>query len=346
MRRFRPRKMPPEGICGKPYTDQVRLKRNFRLGCQMERAIGFRSFVNWLHPEFFLSDATKLALLWFDELVIEGPEPDFWRGVVNSHVAEGRLSKAAGDELLRVTKPIQAYIPDYDAKRQFERPDSSSVFELLLDETIHNLLDQEYLREYGELFYDTFQHVGDIRPFITFNAFRYWRLLAERLNCSFVPGPFESEVLESLPALGESKKQHFVFEQIMRCRLPRLSSLSFDDICDLRKHRYLSALRRKVSEVSEMARSGDREDAKTLFQELEHSAMRKVLEVIRPNTRTTLIKAVLTNIPLPIPVNPLGVSQGILDVHKDYKLERHHGWLYFLLDAETRTADRKDDVRD
>lgn len=51
-----------------------------------------------------------------------------------------------------------------------------------------------------------------------------------------------------------------------------------------------------------------------------------------------MLKAVLGNVPLPFPVNPVSVLASAQEVAQQRAIAATHGWVYFILDAEERLA--------
>jgi len=299
--------------------------------------MGFRSFVNWLDPKLLFSETGKLAFLWFDELIVESPWIDFRERIINNAIKEKHISQDVGFELLKVVSPIQKYFPEYDSSCQFYRPKSISemnIYDVILDQAIYDLLEQEYEEKYGESHWDSVQAVGDLRPFLTFNALRYWRKLSEKVNCCFIPLPFEHEVLRYISHTDEILSQFCTFEEVMKFRVPSISQMSLERIWELRQHEFFISFRQKVSEINSMMKAGDQRSAQEILTELENKDSKEMLRLFRPNVRTTMIKAIITNLPIPY-VNPFSFYQAIKDVVREQSVSTKYGWLYFLFDAES-----------
>ena len=87
-----------------------------------------------------------------------------------------------------------------------------------------------------------------------------------------------------------------------------------------------------------MLDAGIATDAARLLSDAVNFSLREVARAVRPNLPTTVLKAVLGNLPLPIPLNPISLLASAHDVAQAREINASHGWVYFVLDAEERLA--------
>ncbi len=48
----------------------------------------------------------------------------------------------------------------------------------------------------------------------------------------------------------------------------------------------------------------------------------------------TIVKGVLANLPMPLPVNPIGIVESAAEAKEQYDLRKQFGWLFFVLEAK------------
>jgi hypothetical protein len=71
-----------------------------------------------------------------------------------------------------------------------------------------------------------------------------------------------------------------------------------------------------------------------LLDELKRKDMAEMVHYFRPSKAATVVKGILSNLPLPIPFNPFSAGQAVADVLRDQRVGDRFGWLYFLMDLE------------
>jgi hypothetical protein len=101
---------------------------------------------------------------------------------------------------------------------------------------------------------------------------------------------------------------------------------------ELRHHDCLTAFRSKLGELQSRVRASDEKSATELVEELERNDLVEIAKLARPSPTTAIWKAIGSNVPLPIPVNPLSIGLGLADILDAYNRRSRFGWLYFLLD--------------
>ena len=120
--------------------------------------------------------------------------------------------------------------------------------------------------------------------------------------------------------------------------MPDYGAVSWDRLIDLRHHRYIEAFREKVNEMHNMAKVNDQKSVLEIAQEIKNQDLVEIARITRPNSRTNIVKMFVSNVPLPVPVNPLSLLFGIQEVTSGKKMVDRFGWLYFLLDIQDSTG--------
>src|SRR5262249_4326742 len=111
---------------------------------------------------------------------------------------------------------------------------------------------------------------------------------------------------------------------------------SWERVLELRNHQFLESFRSKLVELQNRCRESDRTAAAEIVQDMELNDLRTLARMVRPSVKTTLIKFIVSNVPLPLPVNPVSVGMGIKDLATERVRAAQFGWLYFLLDLQGR----------
>jgi len=107
-------------------------------------------------------------------------------------------------------------------------------------------------------------------------------------------------------------------------QIPDFSELSWDQIFELRKDRSIQKFREKISDNFDKLHGIDSEIISGLWD---------VASYARPNIKGTSLKCILSNLPSPTIINPVGLGTAIKDTYDEYKLEESKGWLFFIQKA-------------
>lgn len=142
---------------------------------------------------------------------------------------------------------------------------------------------------------------------------------------TFIGHHFSDHTLHSYPNLhGEVDEAREV-----KISTPSLFNLSWNDIVSLRSSPYLRAFREKYSELSLAGRLQE------LFDQYQH-ALEKLADEVRPTPARNTLIGVLSNLPTPTIVNPVGVGASIHAVSTDRRRARKYGWAFFVREARAR----------
>ena len=111
-------------------------------------------------------------------------------------------------------------------------------------------------------------------------------------------------------------------------QIPDFSELSWEQIFELRKDSSIKKFRDKILANFDQSKGIDSEIISGLWE---------IASYARPNIKGTILKGILSNIPSPIIINPVGLGTAIKDTYDDYKLEESKGWLFFIQKARALT---------
>ena len=127
-----------------------------------------------------------------------------------------------------------------------------------------------------------------------------------------------------------------VFQEIVTTSMPDFTILTWQRVLELRRHPFLQSFRRKISELGSSVRNNNEGTIKKTIGELELHDLRELARLVEPSPRTTILKSIGSNIPLPIPVNPVSIGIGIQEIKDTYERRQRFGWLYFLMELRKR----------
>lgn len=108
--------------------------------------------------------------------------------------------------------------------------------------------------------------------------------------------------------------------------LPCVDDLTWSEILDLRKSPYLKNYRQKLWHYR-----GEKRFADDYLETLE-----KLAADVRPSIVKSASIGIFSNIPLPIPLNPVGIYDSVRSVKKNKEMLDKYGWVYFILEANEK----------
>jgi hypothetical protein len=123
-----------------------------------------------------------------------------------------------------------------------------------------------------------------------------------------------------------------LFRHIAESRVPDLSLLTWERVLELRHHAFLENFRQKVTELSISFRSNNEGAISEGIRELELQELRELARLVQPAPRTMILKSIASNIPLPIPINPVSIGIAVKELKEAYDRKERFGWLYFLME--------------
>jgi hypothetical protein len=154
------------------------------------------------------------------------------------------------------------------------------------------------------------------------------------IPCSLTSFSFaESFIMDSyLKFNSPHQNKNISLDKLMsevNCALPSVSTLSWDEIFELRQDRRIKAFRNWINNNKESIL--DKGIESKLNEELWNA-----FKELKPNLLATFIKAVIGNVPIPMPINPIGIGTTIYDIGKDIKTQNKYALLSFINDIRER----------
>jgi len=283
-----------------------------------------------LFTDFPFKSGGKLAVLWFDEIILELPQ----RGILSilEYVAKKEdWDTSTFQEIRRLWIPISKYIPEYPFDINPLESKNPKLFETTL-----KISESDLKQQFGEEIEHHPLYLHELTWTVTglMGSINLWLELNIQNNCSFIPHPQEHSILQELFKIATKKDQFEIFSEIMIYKMPDLNSYSWDEIISLRSHPFFDAFRLKIVELHKLLNLNESQAVQNLIDEIARKDMEEMVNMFRPSPRKSLIKAIVSNIPMPIPFlfNPYSLITSGLDVKKELEISKKYGWLYFLLD--------------
>jgi len=110
--------------------------------------------------------------------------------------------------------------------------------------------------------------------------------------------------------------------------IPNFEDLTWDQILELREDRNIKAFRNKAFSYKSEGESIDKLINKDLI-----AGLWEIAEEYEPDMKKTIIEAVMSNLPIPSPINPFSISSSVEAIHKSSKINDKHSWIYFIQNA-------------
>ena len=77
---------------------------------------------------------------------------------------------------------------------------------------------------------------------------------------------------------------------------------------------------------------GDKKLGQDILEEVIKKDLIEMVQHFRPQVTKNTVKGVVSNIPLPILINPVSVVCTGYDIMKEIDFDKKYGWIYFYLD--------------
>ncbi len=131
-------------------------------------------------------------------------------------------------------------------------------------------------------------------------------------------------------AIPEAARPLGLIKRMEEMQMADFSRLSWSSIFELRKSGFLADFRGRLAEMAKAQSRGDLDVSVEVLADLW-----RLVGDVKPNLPRSYITAVVANLPLPIPFlpNPASVGVAISDITKQRKLQRKHGYLFFIQQA-------------
>lgn len=264
----------------------------------------------------------KLATLWFDTLLL-GADKESVEKVIED-VAE---KECWSNDTLKTMKKIQV-------SSEMLLPSVRFMEEEVSHDDYFNVAVNIYKDKYAEELsnaktYGAAMHEICWSGFGVANAVKYWTLLNAKESCIFLPMDMEQQMIKRLFEKTSDKKFEN-FSEIITAIIPDISGYSWDEIIEIRHHDYWTLFRKKITELSNEIE--DQKLSQEIFEEIVKKDLIEMAQHFRPNVSSNIVKGVVSNIPLPIPVNPISILCTGADIKKEIDFDKKYGWIYFYLD--------------
>ena len=282
----------------------------------------FMSYNNLAINNANFSFEGKLATLWFDNLLL-GTGKELVEKVMEDVAEKEQWSSDTFKEMKKVQVSSEILLPSI-----------SFIDESIIDDdyfkVVFNVLKDKYIKELsspktcGGAMHDI---VGG--SFGIANSVKYWTLLNAKENCTFLPMDMEQQILGKVFS-SKTDIEYSNFSDIITAIIPDISEYSWDEIIEIRHHNYWTQFRKKLTELS--ANIEDKKLGKDILEEIVRKDLVEMVQYFRPQVTKNIVKGVASNIPLPIPINPMSVVCTGYDIKKEIDFDKKYGWIYFYLD--------------
>ncbi|MBP7704060.1 MAG: hypothetical protein KA105_02100 [Caulobacter sp.] len=288
----------------------------------------------------------KFGYFWFDRVIFDPllvgrPSDDaFYNSLFSAEPDWGlRKKRTLWSDISDVVVPIDkvvgrpAYIevldecetkcPDFESPREDDPDPLRRAYSAGIDEAAREM------HPAGFRLWDPGEEFGVARGRVT--TVRLWQRLLEVGPTTFLPAPPEETQLQIL-AQNRASLGPASFPQLGRVLLPDVSSLSWLALSRIKRTVQLRALRAKVQEA--LTESGECLDgALNNLRTATEIIADVALEKMRPKPWRAIIKASLSNLPVPL-ANPFSIFESSYQIWSEYKAKEKYGWFYLLRDIQ------------
>ena len=264
----------------------------------------------------------KLATLWFDNLLL-GTTKELVEKVIEDVGEREHWSNDTLKEMKKIQISSELLLPSVKFMDE-------SIIEDDYFESAVSIMRNNYEKELSDpkIYTDAMNEVlwGG---FGIANAVKYWTLLNAKENCTFLPMDKEEQILKKLfENVPDSNYNNF--NNVITAMIPDISEYSWDEIIEIRHHKYWTQFRKKLTELSESVQ--DKKLRQDILEEIVQKDLVEMVQCFRPHVAKNIVKGIVSNIPLPIPINPVSVVCTGYDIVKEIDFNKKYGWMYFYLD--------------
>lgn len=292
----------------------------------MRNIKGYASWLNLATNAFPFNKTGKLALLWFDELILQVPDQSLIEKAVDYFTKTERCSQKTVDEFFQCLVPISTHINNY---KFLSTPYESSMPEII-DVSIH--VTKEETKKYAPLISDDdpgYIHEVAWASAGLIESVNLWTELNERFPCAFLAIDREQRVIDEV-FFPKKEYEYRTFAEIITSQIPDFSQFTWERILDLRHHQYFENFRAKVAEIHHHLSDG--QVVKEVVDEIILADLQEMVRRFRPNVGGSFLKALGSNLPLPTIINPISAGLSAYETYRAIDTSKRYGWLYFLLD--------------
>lgn len=264
----------------------------------------------------------KLATLWFDNLLL-GTDKEHVEKVMEAVAEKEQWSSDTFKEMKKVQISSETLLPSISFMDE-------SIIEDDYAQVAAGVLKDKYAMELSSpKTYGGALHEIVMGGFGIANSVKYWTLLNAKENCTFLPMDMEQQMLGKVFGnIADMKYSNF--SDVITAIIPDISEYSWDEIMEIRHHNYWTKFREKITELSESI--VDKKLGQDILEEIVRKDLIEMAQHFRPQVTKNIVKGVVSNIPLPIPINPVSVVCTGYDIMKEIDFDKKYGWIYFYLD--------------
>jgi hypothetical protein len=302
-----------------------------------------RAFLSWLTlaNDRLFGATGRLATIWFDELVLQFPSPEMLENVVDVLVSRGDMKSSTAYRLLDCWTPVQRVLPNYhflgiNTSKRTVRANpwghpNRDLVKLAESVTIEATTAQAPDLDMSD---PGFHHEVVWAGAGLIEAVATWYSLNARSPTSIIAEEREDRVIQQLHGRRTELAAFGNFLSVMSGHMSDPSKLSWEEVIDLREHKYVAGFRDKIRQLSGLVKANDEKQVMGLLAEMYDRDLKEIARITRPSRGRALLKAVAGNLPLPLLMNPVSATLSLVDIGQDRRMDEQFGWLYFLLDLE------------
>jgi hypothetical protein len=166
---------------------------------------------------------------------------------------------------------------------------------------------------------------------------RAWAQLQGFTNCSLVSFlRVEQVAVDKLVSVSRVDRMEGLYRPV-EVFVPSVRGLPWEAIVQLRRHRGVKTFRRWLAGLQKPASITPNAD-----QAIE--SLWNAFGELKVSTGVEVIKGIIGNIPLPIPINPASVALSAHSITRSAKFNKRNGWLTFLHAAHRASSNSRSQV--
>ncbi|MFX0172503.1 MAG: hypothetical protein ACFE9L_11330, partial [Candidatus Hodarchaeota archaeon] len=160
---------------------------------------------------------------------------------------------------------------------------------------------------------------------ISFGHSKLWALLQPIRPCALIA--FDEIELKVSQSMFNIDKLNDVshFTEYLNVQIPSFTELNWATLIKLRKDRRIQKFREFIW--------SNKINSQVLIQRTQKELINAFEENI-PVIKKEILKGIISEIPLPLPINPLSISQTLKDLYDGLSFKRKYDWLIFLHEIE------------
>jgi hypothetical protein len=249
-------------------------------------------------------------------------------GVLEFLVHRGDITAATASEIEKIIIPVHNFLPDYSFLSRPWQHENAQLVEVVYATALDVLRSEDPHAEPAAIAHElTWFGAGLLESISTWLALQHH-------GCSILADTVEHRVIQAVFSSATAGMQSEPFREAIASRMPSLGETPWEQIFDLRVSPFITAFRAKLAELRSAYVTGDARAAEQLMSEVERRDLRELARTVQPAPKAAILKAIVSNLPLPIPLNPASVVLSIGDVQNQFDRFERFGWLYFLLELE------------